>query len=337
MAFEFVDKLAFLTLGERFLGHSLDFHDPVADESLLNNSSWHGSCSLQLVCGLVDGQPRYRLAWLVDEARSEAMFCLYARNPADSDPRLLRLTLKQDLASLAKAARVSRIIGPMESSTWRRYRFVSRDSGLPRFPGEAKTPPAFAKDFRQSGFRIRNRYESRLVPSIIRLHRLAARKRVDRARGQASFAHFSGADAFAQLPRLYALSQAIFANNQAFKPISEAEFMALFQAEASASSQVCLHTATRDGDLLAFAYSYKIGPYGPAGRPTAVLKTIGTHPKARGEGLGYTLSYQAHVHWLAEGCRQMIYPYMETQNVSLKMARLFSQRLRSYVLLERRI
>lgn len=210
---------------------------------------------------------------------------------------------------------VVRTLGPMNFSTWYRYRFVTAGHARGPFLLEPYNPPFYGRLFEAAGFQVHNAYATlRIthtpVPLLEAMHGRCVRRGV-------VFEPLDLARADEALPMFYDLSKRIFAGKTAYSAISYDEFQGLYRG-ASAILEPGLSWIARDagGAPLGFLFAYPdlLEPMrrgDPSSRPeTTVLKTIGILPEAP-KGLGWAL---CHLHIVAareRGYRHGLYALME--------------------------
>lgn len=209
----------------------------------------------------------------------------------------------------------ARVVGPMNFSTWYRYRFVTGGHERGPFLLEPYNAPWYGRLFQAAGFTPYRQYASLRVTHtpvamLAAMHARCARKDVvfeplDLSRGD---------DA---LPLFYELSRRIFAGKTAYSAITLEEFQGLYRG-ATALLEPGLSWIARDGagSPLGFLFAYPdlLEPARrgePTARPeTTVLKTIGILPEAP-RGLGWAMCHLHIEAARARGYRFGIYALME--------------------------
>lgn len=230
------------------------------------------------------------------------------------DAEVARALLGAARAWLAERG-VERVLGPMNFSTWYRYRFVTGGHERGPFLLEPYNPPWYGRLFEAAGFTPFRPYASLRVS-----HTPVALLQASHARCARQGVVFEPLDLTqgdAALPLFYDLSRRIFAGKTAYSEVSFAEFQALYRG-AAALLEPGLSWIARDaaGAPLGFLFAYPdlLEPArrgDPSGRPeTTVLKTIGALPEAPG-GLGWALCHLHIEAARARGYRFGIYALME--------------------------
>jgi ribosomal protein S18 acetylase RimI-like enzyme len=237
------------------------------------------------------------------------------------------LAVLADARSALFARGAARVLGPMNGSTWRRYRFaLPRDPGEPAFDppvfaGEPANPDAYPGWFIAAGAAEVARYESRIdeTPGVRAPDAGALASRIREAG-----IRVRGLDAAAfetELRRLFELSLAVFADNPYYTPIAWEEFRTQYDGlRAMLDPELVLIAQARDGTPIAFQFAY-LDPFATAaGRPRAIVKTVATAPAARGMGLAGHMLDLLRERAAERGATAVIHALMHVANFSMKMS-----------------
>jgi GNAT superfamily N-acetyltransferase len=234
-----------------------------------------------------------------------------------------------------------RILGPMNGSTWGRYRFVlppelGEGDPEPPFLSEPTNPPEYLLDFREAGFRVAARYESAIIDDLSapdpRRDELA-----ERVRARGAVIRPLDLDRFDdELRALYELSVGAFAENLYYSPIAFEEFRARYlPLRPLLDPELVRMAEDADGRLLGFVFAFPDLLTMQAGRPTrAVLKTLATAPAARGLGLGAFLTDEVRRLAHEKGYASVIHALMQADNASIRISRHTARVFRRYALYE---
>lgn len=231
---------------------------------------------------------------------------------------------------------VARILGPMNGSTWARYRLA-----LPPGPGEPRprpfltepvNPPEYPEHFRAAGFSVAAEYESRLAPPAgggeeERAGELAARGVTVRPLDLARFGE--------ELEAVFRLSLEAFSGNPYYTPIGFAPFRAAYERIRPLLDPELVRLARdAEGRLLGFVFAFP-DPLdrAPDRPPRVVLKTLATAPEARGMGLGSFLTAEVGRVARERGAPSVIHALMHAENASTRISgRLRGSVFRRYAL-----
>lgn len=231
----------------------------------------------------------------------------------------------------------SRVIGPMNGSTWARYRLA-----LPPEPGEAAQPPFLSEPtnpfwypacFEAAGFEPIEHYLSRVAPDLDSLSEAAAgaRERADE-RG-IRIEPLDPAAFDAALEELYALSLEAFGDNPWYSPLPRDEFRRMYEPIRPLVGYGLVLLARRDaGPAAGFLFGFP-DLLDPSGTPTRVIiKTLAVAADARGIGLGTLLMHECHRRAAAVGYKAAIHALMHVDNPSHRISRHGGDVLRRYAL-----
>lgn len=252
------------------------------------------------------------------------------------------LSLLGDACRELARSGVARVLGPMNGSTWARYRLA-----LPARPGDPVfEPPFFAAEprnpfdypehFEAAGFRIAAHYESRLDDFA------TDPPDADEVAARVAAAGFSfrslDLDHFdAELDVLFALSLEAFAKSPYYSPIDADTFRAMYQPLRPRMDPELVEIAMdRDrrpcGYLFAFADPQTTGTSNAA---RAITKTVAVSPRARGQGLANHMLDRVRAAARRRGHREMIHALMHVANASVLMSHRHGGRVfRRYALWE---
>lgn len=259
-----------------------------------------------------------------------------------TDPGAAAVLLR-DAAVRLREARVVRILGPINGSTWGRYRLA-----LPPAPGEPDEPPFLSEpvnpadyplDFEAAGFRVAAAYESAIVDDLAtpdpRRDELADRVRA----GGATVRPLDLARFDDELRAIHDLSVAAFAENRFYAPIGFAEFQARYTPLRPLLDPDLVRMAEdAEGRLLGFVFAFPDLLATRDGRPArVVLKTLATATAARGLGLGTFLTDEVRRVAREKGYASVIHALMQADNPSVRISRHSARVFRRYALYGREV
>jgi GNAT superfamily N-acetyltransferase len=238
---------------------------------------------------------------------------------------------------LLRTAGCAAAVGPMDGTTWRRYRFIA-DRGIePPFFLEPDHPESWPDHWSGAGFLPLASYTSAMTGDLgsIDPRSQGAGTRLD-ARG-ITIRAFDTARADDELRRIFALASVSFSRNFLYSPIPEAEFLEQSCALLPFVRPELILLAEREGELLGFVIALPDVLQGRRGVPvdTVIVKTVAVHPSVSGIGMGGALV--AHVHGAAHalGFRRAIHALMHETNASRRISDRCARTFRRYVLLSR--
>ena len=275
----------------------------------------------------------------------------YAAREAGAAAQLLRLACDQLAAQGCTMA-----VGPMDGHTWQRYRLITERGSQPTSFMEPDNPDDWPAHFIDNGFQVLARYLSTINPSLDRLDpRLT--KVAERAANRGIRIRPLKPDGFAEaLPHIYRIAVTSFRDNFLYTPISEAEFIALYQPVQAYIQPELILIAEREGQPIGFIFALpdllqaqtrpEMLPEldeGPSRRngpiiDTVILKTVAVHPDHQVRGLGSLLVARCQEVAYNLGYRRAVHALMHEKNGSRKISRRNqTQIIRRYALFGREL
>ncbi len=229
-------------------------------------------------------------------------------------------------------------IGPMDGSTWRRYRLLVDRGPEPSFLLEPDNPDGWPDHFRGAGFDVLATYFSAVAEDLAfeDPREVAAAARLTRRGLQVRALDPSRMED--ELRRLYALSVASFAENFLYTPIGEEEFLALYRPLLPHIPPDLVLLAEQGAAPVGFVFGYPDASRAAAGGTldTAVLKTLARIPGRAWAGLGTLLLAEFNRRARALGFRRVIHALMHESNASRNLsARWRARPIRRYALFAR--
>jgi GNAT superfamily N-acetyltransferase len=238
---------------------------------------------------------------------------------------------------------VARVLGPMNGSTWARYRLA-----LPPLPGdpqferppfltEPHNPPGYPAHFERAGFSVAARYESRIDRTLqTTVPPGAAIEERLRALGIAirplDLPRFD-----AELADIFEVSLVAFAASPYYTPLDFTTFREMYDpVRPLIDPGFVLMARNAAGRLVGFQLAFPDPLSAEDGRPRRIIvKTIATVPDARGTGLGNHMFDRIHQLARERGYRGVIHALMHVTNSSMRMSgRYGTEIFRRYALYE---
>ena len=259
----------------------------------------------------------------------------YAASDEPSGRAILRRACER-----LKAEGCTLAVGPLDGSTWRRYRFITERGSEPPFVLEPENPDTWPSYFLAEGFTEFAGYRSALTIDLETAGEDARALDEYLRDVGVTVRPFDPARAAQDLTTLYRISIGSFSNNLLYTPIDEAEFGALYGAILPLVSPEHVSIAELAGQPVGFLFA--IPDVLEAGRTpngsirTIVLKTIAVLPQWRGMGIGRLLFARAHAIARRHGFSRAIHALMQgPTDVSLRMSGGSAQTIRRYSLFAR--
>ncbi len=258
----------------------------------------------------------------------------YAAHHAEAGALLL-----DDACAELCAREADMVIGPMDGSTWRRYRFITERGDEPPFFLEPDNCDEWPEQFRAAGFESLAEYTSALGANL-EIDDEATGKWERKARDAGVSIRTLDADNFdSELKHLYCAVAESFERNFLYTPIREAEFVAQYrQVEPFVRPELVL-LAEREGRLVGFIFGVPDMAQAQRGdtMDTFIVKTLGVVPSVRGLGLGNLLVARCQANARELGFKRVIHALMIDANVSRNISSHYARTIRRYTLYSRKL
>jgi GNAT superfamily N-acetyltransferase len=234
-------------------------------------------------------------------------------------------------------------VGPLDGSTWRRYRLVTERGSEPPFFLEPDNQDDWPAHFLANGFSTLARYSSALNPELSRTaargERAAARLEARGIRLRAvQPAEVAAPGRFVAVLRgIYRVAVAAFRANLLYSPISEADFIAQYLPIRPSVRPELVLLAEREGEVIGFVFGLPDALQAQRGQPidTVIIKTVAVLPAYAGQGIGALLVERCQAAAARLGYRRAIHALMHEGNASQQISAHSAQTMRRYALFAR--
>lgn len=248
-----------------------------------------------------------------------------------------RMLLEHACAELA-AHGCSLAVGPMDGSTFGRYRLVTDWGNEPPFLLEPENPPSYPGHFAAAGFTPIAQYVSALQTQLGTRHlRLEAMGR-RLARHEIRIRTLDAARFEDELRRLYPVAAGAFAGGYLYTPIGKDEFVALYARLRPYVAPELVLLAEQGERAVGVLFVLPDWLRAQRGAPmdTIILKTLAVVPELAPTGLAGLLLARGEAAAQEHGYSRVIHALMHEHNSSLRMsARYGGQIIRRYALYAR--
>ncbi len=229
-------------------------------------------------------------------------------------------------------------VGPMDGSTWRRYRLLTWRGTEPPFLLEPDNPDDWPAHFEQAGFTPLAQYYSGKCDDL------------GPYRGDDALSARLGAAGYrlrpvdpnrlpAELGTLWRLACDAFSDNFLYSAISEGEFRQMYEPLMAVLRPELVQIGEYAGTPVSFIFAVPDAMQAARGAPidTVILKTLGVVRSRQGQGLGNWMVDTLLLHARALGVRRGIVALMHESNASRKLGRGMMHDIRRYTLFARRL
>jgi GNAT superfamily N-acetyltransferase len=225
-------------------------------------------------------------------------------------------------------------VGPMDGSTWRRYRLLTERGGEPVFFLEPDNPDDWPDHFLAAGFRPVAHYISAVNRDLSqedpRLGHIAKRLTAQGIRIRPVDPRRIEDD----LRRIYAVSAVSFRDNFLYTPIAEAEFLAHYRPILPALRPELVLLAEIADQPVGFIFAVPDLKQAERGLSidTVILKTLAILPERAHAGLGNLLLAVCQRRARELGYVRAIHALMHERNASRNLSRHSAHPMRRYAL-----
>jgi GNAT superfamily N-acetyltransferase len=230
-------------------------------------------------------------------------------------------------------------VGPMDGTTWRRYRFVTDAGTEPPFFLEPAQPPEWPEWWREAGFVPLAEYYSTATENLA--------QRDDRLDGVATRMRASGisirpidAENYeVELGRIYDVSIISFQSNFLYTPLPREAFIAQYLPLRSKMKPELVLLAEQNGRPVGYVFATPDFAQAQRGQPITnfIVKTLAVLPGRAFAGLGALLLGEVHAAAHRAGFKRGIHALMHETNTSRNLSAHYAQTIRRYTLFSKRV
>jgi len=257
----------------------------------------------------------------------------YAAVDTEAATRLL-----QGACERLRASGCTLAVGPMDGSTWRRYRLLTWRGDEPTFFLEPDNPDDWPVHFMSGGFTPFAEYVSSMCDD---LDAYPADTPLETCLLEAGYRvrPIEMRRIEEELGLLWRLATETFSRNLLYTPITEAEFRESYTPLLPVLRPELVNIFEQDGEPVGFIFALPDMLQAARHVPidTVILKTIGVVPAQQGRGLGNWITDFTFVTARKLGFRRAIFALMHEDNASRRLGRGRMRDIRRYTLFARRL
>lgn len=249
--------------------------------------------------------------------------------------------LLEEAGRIAASREIDMLVGPLDGTTWKRYRLVTKRSEYTRFFLEPDNPDSYVDHFRNAGFLPTAIYRS----SIANAEQPRDRSLVDtmeRLRDQnVLYRPLEAENIDQELTRIYELCIESFKGNLFYSEISLDEFVGMYKRILPLVDLRLTQIAEKDSELVGFLFCYPDKCMLDTGGERAIVtKTLARRPDRDREqsmrGLGKVLMHNVTEAAVQLGYKRVIHALYLGGNESEKISASYnSSIIREYSLFEK--
>jgi GNAT superfamily N-acetyltransferase len=316
------DLASFCTLAglSALTPESVTRHQPAASWVVLEGDDVAGRCSLWW-----QNTPAY-------SGHRLGLIGHYAVRDADAAAAVLRLACEQ-----LRVHGCTLAVGPVDGTTWNRYRLVTERGDEPMYFLEPDNPDDWPDHWLTAGFTPLSQYFSAVttslgevdprMPDIVR--RMGEQGITVRPLDVSRFEE--------DLRRIHTLSLLSFKDNFLYSPITEADFLAQYLPLRPHVRPELVMLLEQGSELVGYLFGVPDLLQAKRGLPidTTIIKTIAVHPRLLGQGLGVFVMGRFQQLSAELGYRRVIHALMQEDNRSRRISKHNARTIRRYTLYAR--
>ncbi len=238
-----------------------------------------------------------------------------------------------------RARGCSLAVGPMDGSTWRRYRLVTERGSEPSFFLEPDNPDDWADHFFGNGFTPLACYTSAVNDDLGCVDPRAEDVSKRLAAQGLRIRPLDSQRLEEDLHRIYVISVVSFRHNFLYTPIDEAEFIAQYRQILPVVRPELVLIAELRGRAIGFLFALPDLLQARRGQAidTVILKTVAVLPERANAGLGGLLVARGHQAARRLGYTRAIHALMHESNGSCNISLHYAHTIRRYTLFAKRL
>lgn len=224
------------------------------------------------------------------------------------------------------------VVGPMDGTTWNRYRLVVERGSEPAFFLEPENPEEWPDHFRAAGFETLASYSSALTENLAVEDAAVARAERRLLDSGVTIRTLDPGRFERELHNIYTVSCVAFQKNFLYTPIEEAEFAGQYKKIQPFVRPEFVELAELEGQCV--GYLFAIPDLNAARRGAAVdtliVKTVAVLPGRKIAGLGNVLVARSHAAARRSGMRRVVHALMHDANNSRNLSGRYASAMRRY-------
>lgn len=230
-----------------------------------------------------------------------------------------------------------RVVGPIDGSTWHRYRLLTERGAEPVFFLEPDNPDDWPRHFADAGFVPLATYTSALNSDLHQFDPRSDLRRSELERNGITIRTIDVERFDVDLAAIHELSLAAFAGNFLFSPIALETFVASYTPIRPHLVPELVLLAEQGGRLVGFIFGIPDLMESWRGEPirTVILKSLAVRPSCAGNGLGGLLVDDCQRAARKLGFDRAIHALMHENNLSRRISARYGTAIRRYTLYEK--
>lgn len=221
------------------------------------------------------------------------------------------------------------VIGPVDGSTWKRYRLITETSGERLFPLEPVNPLSWNQHFQQAGFRVVKTYGSSINKELDTKDPDGKTLKAKMTRQGVKLRSLNVENLSSDLEGIYSVTTDAMQNNFLFSPLDRASFLKEQMKLTALADPELVVVAERAGSVVGYLFAYP-DQRTAAYQPRLIMKTIARDPDSKLKGLGRILYQEVHSRAYEKGFREAVHALYTRGNTANDISDMYGESIRSY-------
>lgn len=222
-------------------------------------------------------------------------------------------------------------IGPVDGSTWRRYRLISESCGERIFSLEPVNPLSWNKHFQGAGFKAVKTYESSINKDLDARDPDGKSLKSKMTRQGVKLRSLNVEDLSSDLEGIYRVTMEAMQHNFLFSPVDRASFLKEQMRLTSLADPELVVIAEKAGTVVGYLFAYP-DQNSAAFEPRLIMKTIARKDDVKLKGLGRLLYQEVHSRAYEKGYREAVHALYSTGNTASEISSMYGEPIRTYAL-----
>ncbi len=218
---------------------------------------------------------------------------------------------------------VNTVIGPVDGSTWKRYRLMTQSTGERSFPLEPVNPLSWNAHFQRSGFKVVKTYGTSINRDLEIKDPECQLLSTKLANQSVKLRSLNVHNLLWDLDGIYQVTMEAMKNNFLFSPADKALFLKEQMKLTTLADPELVVVAEQRGKIVGYLFSYP-------DTDRLIMKTIARDSDSNLKGLGRMLYQEVHSRAYEKGFREAVHALYATGNTASDISTMYGQSIRSY-------
>jgi len=229
-----------------------------------------------------------------------------------------------------------RIIGPIDKSTWHRYRLVTKRGLEPMFFLEPDNPDDWPSHFSEAGFTPLSTYTSTINQNLKKVDPRSDARLKELERNGITMRTVNMVRFEEELAAIHELCLVAFKQNFLYSPIPLKEFLTLYLPIRIHIIPELVILMEHENRLIGFIFAIPnlLDPKDILSTKSVIIKTMAVHPDYGGKGIGGILMDYVQRSASKLGFDRAIAALMQEENLSRRISNHYGTTIREYTLYE---